>query len=127
MTDQPRTPSPIAEELNKMGKLLVQAVQAAWESEERKKLEAEVTEGLRKISDEVTAAARKANESDAAKQLKVQAEKIATEVKEHDIAEEVRKGLLVGLEAINQELGKLVERLEPKKKAEADEPDEPPQ
>ena len=116
MTDQPRTPSPIAEELNKMGKLLVQAVQAAWESEERKKLEAELTEGLRKISDEVTAAAKKA-----------QAEKIATEVKEHDIAEEVRKGLLVGLEAINQELGKLAERLEPKKKAESETPGDPAQ
>lgn len=127
MTDQPRTPSPIAEELNKMGKLLVQAVQAAWESEERKKLEAELTEGLRKISDEVTAAAKKANESDAAKQIKVQAEKIATEVKEHDIAEEVRKGLLVGLEAINQELGKLAERLEPKKKAESETPGDPSQ
>lgn len=115
MAEQPRTPSQITEELSKMGKLVAQAVQSAWESEDRKKLEAEVVEGLRKLSDEVTAAAKKAGESDAARQLKAQAEKVAAEVKEHDVAEEIRKGLLVGLEAINQELGKLVERLDPRK------------
>jgi hypothetical protein len=125
MSDQARNPSAITEELSKMGKLISQAVQSAWESEERKKLEAEVTEGLRKFSDEVTAAAKKASESDTAKQLRVQAEKVAAEVKEHDIAEEVRKGLLVGLEAINQELGKLVERLEPKKAPVAPAPEPP--
>jgi len=117
MTDQPRTPSAITDELSKMGKLVAQAFQSAWESEDRKKLEAEFTEGLRKFSDEVTTAAKRAGESDAAKQIKVQAEKVVTEVKEHDVAEEIRKGLLTGLEAINQELGKLVERLEPKKAA----------
>ncbi len=115
MTDQPRTPSAITDELSKMGKLVAQAVQSAWESEERKKLEAEVSEGLRKLSEEMSAAAKKASDSDAAKQIKMQAEKVAAEVKEHDVAEEIRKGLLTGLEAINQELGKLVERLEPKK------------
>jgi len=98
-----------------MGKLVAQAVQSAWESEERKKLEAEIAEGMRKFSDELATAARKAGESDAAKQLRAQAEKVVAEVKESDITEEIRKGLLVGLEALNQELGKLVERLEPKK------------
>lgn len=127
MTDQPRTPSTITDELSKMGKLVAQAFQSAWESEERKKLEAEFSEGLRKFSDEVTTAAKKASESDAAKQLKVQAEKVAAEVKERDVAEEIRKGLLIGLEAINVELGKLVERLEPKKAPEppAETPAEP--
>jgi hypothetical protein len=126
MTDQPRTPATITDELSKMGKLVAQAFQSAWESDERKKLEAEFSEGLRKFSDEVTAATKKANESDAAKQIKVQAEKIVAEVKEHDVAEEIRKGLLVGLEAINQELGKLVERLEPRKTAAPEPPAEAP-
>jgi len=126
MTEQPRTPSTITDELSKMGKLVAQAFQSAWESEERKKLEAEFSEGLRKFSDEVTTAAKKASESDAAKQLREQAEKVATEVKERDVAEEIRKGLLTGLEAINQELGKLVERLEPKKPVAPEPPAEAP-
>ncbi len=125
MSEQPRTPSSIVDELSKMGKLVAQAVQSAWASEERKKLEAEIAEGMRKLSDELTEAARKAGESDAAKQLRAQAEKVVAEVKESDITEEIRKGLLVGLEALNQELGKLVERLEPKK-APAAESAQPP-
>jgi hypothetical protein len=115
MADETHAPSTITEELGKMGKLVAQAVQAAWESEERRKLEAELAEGLRKFSEEVSTATKKAGESDAAKQIKFQAEKVASEVKERDIAEEVRKGLLTGLGVINLELGKLIERLEPRK------------
>ena len=98
-----------------MGKLVAQAIQAAWESEERKKLEAEVVDGLRKFGDEVSAATKKAGESDTAKQIKTQAEKVAADMQEKDVAGDIRKGLISGLEVINVELGKLVERLEPKK------------
>jgi phage-related protein len=114
MADETPTPT-ITDELSKMGKLVAQAIQAAWESDERKKLEAEVADGLRKFGDEVSAAARKAGESDTAKQIKTQAEKVAADVQQKDVAGDIRKGLISGLEVINQELGKLVERLEPKK------------
>lgn len=114
MSQEPRTPTSITDELSRMGKLVAQAVQAAWESEERKRLEAEIVEGLRKFGDEVSSAAKRAGDSEPAKEIKAQAEKVAAEVKEKDIAEEIRKGLITGLEAINVELGKLVERLEPK-------------
>ncbi len=112
MAEEPRSETSIADELDKMGRLVAQAVRSAWESEDRKKLTAEVVEGLRKFSDQVSTTAQKASESDAAKQIKDQAEKLAAEVKEKDVTEEVRKGLLAGLEVVNQELGKLVERLE---------------
>ncbi len=115
MADEPRVETNIADELDKMGKLVAQAVRSAWESEERKKLEGEIVEGLRKFSDQVSTTAKKASESDAAKQIKVQAEKVAAEVKEKDVAEEIRKGLINGLEVVNLELGRLVERLEAKK------------
>ena len=114
MADETPTPT-ITDELSKMGKLVAQAIQAAWESDERKKLEAEVADGLRKFGDEVSAAAKKAGESDTAKQIKTQAEKVAADVQQKDVAGDIRKGLISGLEVINQELGKLVERLEPKK------------
>ena len=49
-----RTPTPtITDELSKIGKLVAQAIQAGVESDERKKLEAEVVDGLRKFGDEV--------------------------------------------------------------------------
>lgn len=114
MADETPTPT-ITDELSKMGKLVAQAIQAAWESDERKKLEAEVVDGLRKFGDEVAAATKKAGESDTAKQIKTQAEKVAADMQQKDVAGDIRKGLISGLEVINVELGKLVERLEPKK------------
>ena len=114
MADETPTPT-ITDELSKMGKLVAQAIQAAWESDERKKLEAEVVDGLRKFGDEVSSATKKAGESDTAKQIKTQAEKVAADMQEKDVAADIRKGLISGLEVINIELGKLVERLEPKK------------
>jgi hypothetical protein len=113
MANEPRTTN-IPDELNKMGKLISQAVEAAWESEERKRLETEIVEGLRKISDEFSTAAKKASQSESVQQIKTQAEKVAVEMKERDIVEDVRKGLLSGLAIVNEELGKLVERLEVK-------------
>jgi phage-related protein len=113
MADETPTPT-ITDELSKMGKLVAQAIQAAWESDERKKLEAEVVDGLRRFGDEVSAATKKAGESDTAKQIKTQAEKVAADMQQKDVAGDIRKGLISGLEVINQELGKLVDRLEPK-------------
>lgn len=119
MSQEPRTQTSISDELSRMGKLVAQAVQAAWESEERKRLEAEIVEGLRKFSDEISSAAKKAGDSEPAQEIKAQAEKVAAEFKERDVAEDIRKGLITGLEAVNVELGKLVERLEPKPAAPA--------
>lgn len=113
MANEPRTTN-ISDELNKMGKLISQAVEAAWESEERKRLETEIIEGLRKFSDEFSTAAKKARQSEPVQQIKTQAEKVAVEMKERDIVEDVRKGLLSGLTIVNEELGKLVERLDVK-------------
>jgi len=126
MANEPRATTNISDELNKMGKLISQAVETAWESEERKRLEAEIVEGLRKFSDEFSAAAKKASQSESIQQIKTQAEKVAVEVKERDIVEDVRKGLLSGLAIVNDELGKLVERLETKPAARATQVPEPP-
>ena len=81
------------------------------------------------IGNQVSEAVDKAGESDAAKQLREQAEKVVAEVRESDVVDDVRKGLLTGLDAINKELGKLLEKLEaerePAAPAEPAEPAEP--
>jgi hypothetical protein len=55
---------------------------------------------------------RKASESDAATQIRDETEKVVVQIRESDVTGEVRKGLIAGLEVLNRELGKLVERLE---------------
>jgi hypothetical protein len=114
VSEEPQVERSIADELERMGQQLAGAAKAAWESDERKKLQAEIAAGMQRFGQEVTAAFEKATASDQAKELRTRAEKVATDVQKTDVVDEVRKGLLVGLEAINRELGKLLERLESK-------------
>ena len=115
MSEEPKVEGrSITEELGKLGKQMADAIKAAWESDDRKKLQAEILDGLQKFGDEVTEALDKAGQSETAKDLRVKAEKVATDVRATGVAEDVRKGIISGLDVINQELGKLVEKLEPK-------------
>jgi hypothetical protein len=114
MSEEVKAEKSIVDELNKMGQQVADAIKAAWESDDRKKLQNEITEGLQKFGDQVTDAAKKASESDAARQMREQAEKVVAEVRESNVTEDIRKGLLNGLEALNRELGKLLEKLENK-------------
>ncbi len=111
---QTTTERSIADELAKLGQQLAAAARTAWESEDRKRLQSEITTGVQRFGQEISTAASKAVESDQAKELKTRATRVAEDVQKTDVIEEVRKGLLVGLEAINRELGKMLERMEPK-------------
>jgi hypothetical protein len=102
----------ISSELARLGKQVAEAISQAWEGEDRKKLQAEVTAGLETFGDQVSDAMRKASESDAANQIRDQTESVVARVRESDVTAEVRKGLISGLEILNRELGRLVERLE---------------
>lgn len=112
MNEERHTEKNITDELSRLGQQMADAIHAAWESEDRKKLQSEISEGLKKFSDQVSEALDKAGKSDAAHQVKTQAQKVAAEVKESDVTEEVRRGFLTGLEALNHELSKLLAKLE---------------
>jgi len=115
MSEEPKVEGrSITEELSKLGQQMASAIKAAWESDDRKKLQAEILDGLQKFGDEVTEALDKAGQSETAKDLRVKAEKVATDMRASGVAEDVRKGIISGLDVINSELGKLVDKLEPK-------------
>ena len=115
MSEEPKVEGrSITEELSKLGKQMADAIKAAWESDDRKKLQAEILDGLQKFGDEVSEALDKAGQSETAQDLRVKAEKVATDVRTSAVAEDVRKGVISGLDVLNTELSKLVEKLEPK-------------
>ena len=115
MSEEPKVEGrSITEELGKLGKQMADAIKAAWESEDRRKLQAEILDGLQKFGDEVTVALDKAGKSETAQDLRVKAEKVAVDVRASAVAEDVRKGIISGLDVLNAEMSKLVEKLEPK-------------
>jgi hypothetical protein len=119
MSEEPKAEKSIADELSKLGKQMADAIKAAWESDDRKKLQVEITEGLEKFGTQVSEALDNAGKSETAQELRVKAERVVTDVREKGVVEDMRKGILSGLDAINKELGKLVEKLETKPAAEA--------
>ena len=60
-----KTERSIADELAKMGAQVAAAAKTAWESEERRKLQHEVTTGVQRFGQELTTALTKATESEA--------------------------------------------------------------
>jgi hypothetical protein len=67
----------ISSELSRLGKQVADAINTAWQSEDRKKLQSEVTSGLDSFGAQVSDAMRKASESDAATQIRDQTEKVS--------------------------------------------------
>jgi hypothetical protein len=126
MADEVKHERSVSDELSKLGKQFSDVIRTAWESDDRKKIQDEIIEGLQKFGDEVTEALQKAAESEPGKQVASQAEKVIADVKESNVAEDVRKGLLQGMDALNRELGKLSEKLE-KQPAAASEAKKPPE
>ncbi len=112
MTQEPRSTSTLGEELTRLGNQVAEAARLAWESEERKRLQAEISDGIKSFGVQVEDAVRKASESETAKKVKMQAEQVAVKAKDTDVVDDMRQGLLVGLQALNRELGKLLERLQ---------------
>ncbi len=127
MSEEPKVERNITDELSKLGKQAADAIKAAWESEDRKKLQAEITEGVQNFGKEVSEALDKASANETVKDLREKAEKVVEDVRESDVVDDVRKGILTGLDALNKELGKLLDKLEPKPAAQAPEPPATPE
>jgi hypothetical protein len=114
MTQEPQRTN-ITEELSKMGNQVAEALRLAWESDERKRLQTEINEGLQQFGVQVDEAMKRASESDAAKRVQKQAQEVVTRARGSEVVDDVREGLLTGLQSINRELTRLLSRLEAEK------------
>ena len=117
MSEDQKPESTIVDELAKLGKQVADALKTGWESEDRVRLQREISEGLKKFGEQVEEAVTKAADSVPTEKIVTQAEKVVAEVRESDIAGQVRRGILKGLETVNLELGRWLEKLEEQKAA----------
>lgn len=103
----------IMDEINKLGQQFVDALQSAWNSEERAKFESEIKEGVRTFADEVEKAISSVKEGGAGQKLREDAEQMRQKMKTDDVAEKARTGFVQGLRWLSSEMGKLADQFAP--------------
>ncbi len=111
MSDQPPQEENLADALHKLGENLVQTLQTAWDSPERKKLQQEIEAGLNDITQTVKRQVDDFNQSPTGQQLKADIEELGERVRSGEAEAQLRQELLKALKLINTELEKATDRL----------------
>jgi len=106
--------SDLEKELIRLGEQLNTALKTAWESEDRKRLQSEVSTGLRTLADRLEQTIETAKTSPKTAEIKAQAEKVWQEAQAQgpEIVDNLRDGLVKGLQGLNAGLARLIEHLE---------------
>ncbi len=99
-----RSEGEIADELKRLGKQLHSTAKAAWESEERHQLEAEIVSGLNALASETERTLRECRVSPESEILEARAREVKEKAQSGELGTDVRRGFLRALRQINAEL-----------------------
>ncbi len=110
MTDHPTPNDNLADEFQTLGKNLVDAMRAAWESPERKRLQQELTSGLQELEKKLKTETDNFSKSPTSQQLKDDAARIGEKINNAEVTELVRQELIKTLQAANLQLEKIAQR-----------------
>jgi len=108
--ERPKEEAPdLAAEFAELGKKIRSTVETAWTSEERKKIQAELKEGLDRFVKEVDGAIRNARTSETGKKVGAEVKRVTDDIESGKVASEVRRGLVSGLRAFGNALDKMAD------------------
>jgi hypothetical protein len=96
----------IADEFVELGRNIKQALQSAWRSEERIRLQSEIETGLKEASRALKQATDELSKSQAAQNLKADAGDLQGRVQSGELEAKIRSELLAALHMANEELKK---------------------
>lgn len=107
----------VAAELRSLGRQFAETIQTAWQSEERRRVESEIREGVRSFADEVDKVINEAKSTSTAEKVKTEATEIKQRVESTDFSARTREGIVQGLHWLSEELNKLADQFTPPEKA----------
>jgi len=110
---KPAEMADLANELGELGKKLRHAVDTAWSSKERQDVQRDVEKGLVKLRDEVNQAINKLRESEPGQKVEAEVKKVSTGIEAGKLADEARKGVVMGLRALGEALDKMADSFTP--------------
>lgn len=97
----------IAEEFKRLGRQFADTLETMWNSEERRRVEAEIREGVRSFADEVDKVIRNARQSPAVSRVKEEAVGVKERVETGEVTDRAREGVVQGLRWLSNELERL--------------------
>lgn len=115
------TEEEIKDELKRLGRELHSTAKAAWESEERRELQAEIVSGLSALVSEIEKALKEFRQGPEGEALEAKVHEVKAKAESGEVASEGRQTLLRILREINAELGRVQNSWTPGGKVEGEE------
>ncbi len=103
----------ISDQLNELGKNLREALQSAWESDERRKLQKEIEDGLANLGDSLSQAAKDFSNSPTGQNLKEDVKDMQERWRTGEVRSKVHTELVDALRKVNNELQKATKKNPP--------------
>ena len=120
MSDTPPEKESIVDAFHQLGESLAGTIRAAWENPERKKVQAEIEEGLSDMTATLKSEVEKLQQSPAGQQLKTDIDEFSERVRSGETTEQLRQELLKVLQIASTELEKASTHLRHKDAEETD-------
>jgi len=116
----------IVDELKELGRQLQALIRTAAQSDTTKELEQEISKGIHEVSHQVDTALKQVRDTRAAKDLGTQVQKVVESPQVAEVAQEIRTGLVRGLQELNAQLRKVAARAEEETEGSGEPPPEEP-
>jgi hypothetical protein len=110
MSDERPSEENLTEEFRKLGKNLVSAIEAAWDSPERKRFQDEFVSGLNEFGETLRKEADQLVNSSTGQRIKDDVENIGEKIRSSETQVKVRQDLINSLKYANSEIQKILDR-----------------
>lgn len=111
--DENKAPDDISDQLNELGRNLRQALQSAWESDERRKVQKEIEDGLANLGASLSQAAKDFSSTPAGQNLKEDVEDFKERWRSGEVGSKARAEIIEALQKVNLELQKATKKNPP--------------
>jgi hypothetical protein len=106
MSEQQKPENDLRDEFRALGENLKQLFGAAWESEERKKLQQDIKDGMKELGVVLEGFAEDVRSSEVGETIRKEANDFGERVRSGEVEQKAREGILDALQALNSELQK---------------------
>jgi hypothetical protein len=110
MSEQQKPENDLRDEFRSLGENLKQFFNSAWESEERKKLQQDIKDGMKELGVALDSLAEDVRTSEVGETIRREASEFGERVRSGEVEQKARQGILDALQALNAELQKAADK-----------------